>query len=145
MGHGRGMYTDTLPVCEVAAEAMEKEGEAEMSKTVNVLGTEYALILKGADDDPKFEMCGGYCDAFAKEIIVATFKPSGDPMETKNLSAITNLNVRHEIVHAFLYESGLYKNTLTAEGAWAANEEIVDWIALQGQKIYAAWKEAGAL
>ena len=29
--------------------------------------------------------------------------------------------------------------------AWASNEAMVDWIARQGQKIYAAWREAGAL
>jgi hypothetical protein len=28
---------------------------------------------------------------------------------------------------------------------WAKNEEMVDWFALQGPKIYAAWKEAGAI
>jgi hypothetical protein len=116
-----------------------------MGKTVNVLGTEYALILKDVDDDPAFKLCGGYRDAFAKEIVVATFKPSSDPMETKNLLAVTKLNIRHEVVHAFLYESGLFKNSVTYDGAWADNEEMVDWIAIQGQKIYAAWQEAGAL
>ena len=33
--------------------------------------------------------------------------------------------IRHELVHAFLFESGLSVNS------WADNEEIVDWIAIQ--------------
>jgi hypothetical protein len=29
--------------------------------------------------------------------------------------------------------------------SWATNEEMVDWIAIQGPKIYSAWKDASAL
>ena len=49
-------------------------------------------------------------------------------------------NHRHEIVHAFLFESGLAENS-----EWAQNEEMVDWIAKQGPKLIKAWQEAGAL
>lgn len=110
-------------------------------KTIKILGTDYKLILKNENEDPAFKECGGYRDAFAKEIVVADYKPNGDPMETKSLPEVIRLNTRHEIIHAFLGESGLLKNT---ENDWASNEEMVDWIAIQGPKIYAAWKEAGA-
>ena len=53
--------------------------------------------------------------------------------------------LRHEIMHAFLNESGLSDSSNQYGGAWAKNEEMVDWIALQGEKIYNAWKEANAL
>lgn len=53
--------------------------------------------------------------------------------------------IRHELVHAFLDESGLQENSNQFEGSWATNEEMVDWIALQGPKIYEAWRTAGAL
>lgn len=46
----------------------------------------------------------------------------------------------HEIVHAFFFESGL-----GGESDYAQNEELVDWIARQGPKLYRAWAEAGAL
>ncbi len=52
--------------------------------------------------------------------------------------------LRHEIVHAFLGESGLSANSNESD-AWARNEEMVDWFALQGPKIYKAWQEAGAV
>ena len=51
---------------------------------------------------------------------------------------------RHEIVHAFLMSAGLTENTLGVE-AWADNEEMVDWIAFMGERIYKAWEEAGCL
>ena len=50
--------------------------------------------------------------------------------------------IRHEIVHAFLYESGLDVNSLSG-GAWAKNEEMVDWMAIQIPKILKAFQEAG--
>lgn len=49
-----------------------------------------------------------------------------------------------EIIHAFLYESGLDVNSLSG-GAWAKNEEMVDWMAIQMPKIYQAYQEAEAL
>jgi len=112
---------------------------------ISILGTEYELILKDENDDPAFKECGGYRDAFAKQIVIADFKPDGSPMETKNLRAAVNQNIRHEIVHAFLYESGLHANAVRYNGEWSDNEEMVDWFAIQGPKIYAAWQEAGAI
>lgn len=53
--------------------------------------------------------------------------------------------LRHEIVHAFFDESGLASSSLGIDGPWAKNEEMVDWFALQGPKIYKAWQEAGAI
>ena len=44
------------------------------------------------------------------------------------------------VPHVFLFECGLAENS-----PWAQNEELVDWIAIQGPKIHKAWEEAGAL
>lgn len=116
------------------------------SRTLDILGTKYELLLKDEADDPAFKQCGGYRDAFAKQIVINDFKPDEtNPMETKSLQAAVKQNIRHEIVHAFIYESGLHKNTLDFDNGWADNEEMVDWFAIQGPKIYAAWKEAGAI
>lgn len=38
--------------------------------------------------------------------------------------------IRHELIHAFIYESGL-----SNENKWAENEELVDWIAIQFPKL----------
>ena len=53
--------------------------------------------------------------------------------------------LRHEIIHAFLFESGLAGSCNVWDGSWAENEEMVDWIAMQLPKIIQACKEADAL
>ena len=46
-----------------------------------------------------------------------------------------------QIVHAFLYESGLRQNAYGSK-CWAKNEEMIDWMAIQIPKIQRAYKEA---
>lgn len=81
-----------------------------------ILGVEYRLYHKTVETDPHLEGLDGYVDWQKKEIVL-------------NENA-TNATLRHEIIHAYLNESGLSYNTVTAE-AWAVNEEMVDWFALQ--------------
>lgn len=117
--------------------------------TVNVLGTEYTITVKKYDEDEAFgrRTIDGYCDSGTKDIVVCdmtTYKGwEHEPEETA--IAAQKETIRHEIVHAFLDESGLGDSSLNLDSAWAKNEEMVDWIAIQGPKIYKAWMEAGAL
>lgn len=117
--------------------------------TINILGQPYKIIQKRYEDDKQFKKmgCGAYCSTNEKNIVLCdlfTYPLWED--ETKNvISGQTKTLLRHEIVHAFLQESGLSTNSNSDNGPWARNEEIVDWFALQGPKIYEAWKEAGAL
>lgn len=118
------------------------------SPKVTVLGTEYIITIKEYDADEVFERCGanGYCSFTGDEIVLCDMKTYPD-WEKETPVAIENqmkTTLRHEIVHAFLDESGLSANSIESS-AWARNEEMVDWIALQGPKIYKAWQEAGAV
>jgi hypothetical protein len=61
-----------------------------------------------------------------------------------NLEPYCKKVLRHEIIHAFMYESGLWENSHDVEG-WAQNEEMTDWIAIQFPKMQKAFEEAGAL
>lgn len=61
--------------------------------------------------------------------------------EVKDLVAYQKKVLRHEIVHAFLYESGLWQNAYGSK-CWAKNEEMIDWMAIQIPKIQKAYKEA---
>jgi hypothetical protein len=63
----------------------------------------------------------------------------------KTIEIAQKQTLRHEIVHAFFNESGLSDSSASPANGWAKFEEMVDWIAIQGPKIYAAWHEAGAL
>lgn len=97
---------------------------------VNILGTEYTIKEATTEEDCKLEEMNGYCDVTTKEIVIERIKE--DKFTVKDLKAFTDKVLRHEIIHAFLYESGLHTNT---ENQWAVNEEIIDWIAIQLPKI----------
>lgn len=116
--------------------------------TVEILGSLYAVTVKKYAEDGHFERNGaaGYCDGTQNQIVLcdmATF-PGWETATAEECSIQQRQLLRHEIVHAFLYESGLAANSAAAR-QWATNEEMVDWIALQGPKIYRAWRQAAAL
>lgn len=71
-----------------------------------------------------------------------TANPDCDPIATDPVGRMKQV-LRHEIVHAFLNESGLVYNSNFSMQGWATNEEMVDWIAWNGEKLHKAWKEAG--
>lgn len=116
---------------------------------VDILGTPYSIELKKYAEEEAFERrsIDGYCDGMAKVIAIcdmATYKGwEHEPEATCRLAEKQTL--RHEVVHAFFNESGLMDSSFIYDGPWAKNEELVDWLALQGPKIYKAWEEAGAL
>lgn len=116
---------------------------------INVLGTEYTITIKKYDEDCTFKRykANGYCSSTEKGIVLcdmATYPDWEDETDSVREKQMAE-TLRHEIVHAFFEESGLSTNSNPVEEAWARNEEMVDWIAMQGPKIYKAWKEAGAV
>lgn len=107
---------------------------------VDILGATYTIHRVPAKDDPCLSDCAGYSDWTARKIVVAS--DMGGTLE--HLEEYEKKVMRHEIVHAFLFESGLAE--CAAEDACGAhNEQMVDWIAWQGPKIMDAWEEAGCL
>ena len=109
---------------------------------VNILGVKYTILIADEKKKPKLKMCDGYIDTSIKQIVVGKFEK--DPMSIEDLESYTKSVLRHEIIHAFLYESGLWNNSSSPE-AWGQSEEITDWIALQFPKMLKAFKEAKAL
>lgn len=116
-----------------------------MKKKVNILGTEYRVTMKKYSDDPEFgeRSISGYCDGELKEIVLCDMAtwPGWDKENVRRRDALHKQVLRHEIVHAFLCESGLDDSSLAYSGGWARNEEMVDWFASQGSKIYKAWRD----
>lgn len=106
---------------------------------VDVLGTEYKIIETTQAEDKNLDGVDGYCDTSIKECVVEKMEASGRIREKKNLPEYKKTVIRHEIIHAFLFESGL--DTCS----WANNEEMVDFFAIQMPKLVKAFKEADAL
>ncbi len=97
---------------------------------INVLGTEYDIELLEQRDETMKEMnCDGYADCSIKEIKVLKIKADGDVTKIKNPIKYQNIILRHEIIHAFLYESGI------ESGMQFHSEECVDFFAMQFSKL----------
>lgn len=113
-------------------------------KTVNILGVEYKIIFANEDEKPKLKTleCDGYMDHSIKEIVVEKIEPDENSID--NLDEYKNKVLRHEIIHAFLYESGLWNNSGSPE-AWGQDETITDWIAIQFPKMLKVFKELDCL
>lgn len=108
-----------------------------MKNKVTILGMEYTIKVQDEKENPKLKEADGICELYSKEIIIG--KVEDDETTFSDIQKYQKKVLRHEIVHAFLFESGLDGST-----DWARNEEIVDWIALQANKLRTAFEEAGA-
>ena len=114
-----------------------------LSDKANVLGTEYKFFYDTEDTDPKMKNADGYCEVCAKEIHInrSLFEQgSGDTLQLRRLDIYGRKVIRHEIIHAFIHESGLWECC-----EWAKNEELTDWIARQFPKMMKCFEDAGAL
>lgn len=109
---------------------------------IKVLGTEYTIHKRTSAKDKYLEKVDGYCDYSTKEIVIVNKEPKKELGELGNFKRIENRILRHELIHAFIYESGLWCNTYGID-RWAENEEMVDWIAIQFPKIAQVFKELG--
>lgn len=109
--------------------------------TVDILGTAYSVQRVKRKDDEFLNDCDGYCDKTTKRIVVADLDRSESSLG--DMEWYIKKCLRHEIVHAFMYESGLAENW--EHKTWGQEETTVDWIASQGLKIYQAWEVAEAV
>lgn len=108
--------------------------------TVNVLGTKYTIKKSNKVEDLGLEHADGYCDHSTKTIVIDTFKTYEElPDALGDMNEYEKKVIRHELVHAFLFESGLSANS------WAKDEEIVDWIANQFPKLNEAFAQCNVI
>ncbi|WP_270620703.1 hypothetical protein [[Clostridium] innocuum] len=101
---------------------------------VNVLGTVYRIKYV-----PSLDGRGGETDFYTKEIHISEQEDVPPEFKTDNLKEMQRHVLRHELIHAFLFESGMDQSS-TAHEAWAVNEEMIDWMAIQMPKIMAAYE-----
>lgn len=101
---------------------------------INILGTEYRIVE--VDEMPNTD-ADGNCDRSIHQImIIKEWKQELDSLS--DMSVYKNQLLRHEIIHAFLFESGL-----VAASGWT--EEQVDWLAVQFPKLASAFMEADCI
>lgn len=103
--------------------------------TVNILGTEYTVYKKPRQEDENLAQCDGYCDKTTHVIVVTT--PDNDS-DLGDFTVYQKKILRHEIIHAFLFESGLHENW--KHDTFGHDETYVDWIAAQFPKMLEVFK-----
>ena len=96
-------------------------------KSIVILGTKYKISQTNERDDCDLEDNLGYHNSADKVIAI--------DIEKHRTRKGKNCTFRHEVIHAYLHESGLAHNC-----RWH-NEEMVDWLALQFPKIIKTFKE----
>lgn len=115
-----------------------------MQKTINILGTEYTIKIGNATDYPALEDVDGYMDSTTKEIVVDDMEQTkNQPGAKGDLEKYQKQCLRHEIIHAFMEESGLSHNF--EHKTIGIEETTVDWFAIQSPKIFKTFQELDIL
>lgn len=97
---------------------------------INVLGTAYTVVETDRQTDKRLCGCDGFCDKTSKEIVITT---EAEDSDLADWGWYRNKVLRHEIIHAFFFESGLCENF--ENKPWGIMETLVDWFAIQYPKI----------
>lgn len=101
-------------------------------RIVNILGTEYKIISEEFNNKD----IDGYCDYTSKEIHIR----NDNVNDVGDFDYLIQKQLRHEIIHAFMCESGLQANWEHVQ-QFGHDETTVDWIAIQYPKIAKVFDE----
>ena len=104
---------------------------------INILGTDYDYDVVNHEDDSRLRENDGFSDSYEKVIRIASDYYEDEPNAIRNFNEFMAAVKRHEIIHAFFFESGMLD--------WNKDESLVDWIAIQFPKLLKAFQEAGAV
>ena len=103
---------------------------------VNILGTEYKLRFKKLWDKD----IDGYTDPTSFKIVIR----NDNYYKIGDFDELQRKQLRHEIIHAFMNESGLQCNWQHTQ-QFGQDETTVDWFAIQSPKIFKVFQELGIL
>lgn len=114
--------------------------------TINILGTTYTIKYKNYEEELDFKKMNacGLCDMMTKTISICNLNTAPDFVDADEnyLNISYKETLRHEIMHAFLYESGLNTEGHGTSN-WSTDEEIIDWFAIQSPKIFKVFESLG--
>lgn len=125
--------SDYKQVQEYEKEIQEK---IKLVDSVSILGTPYKIIREKFGN----EDCDGETDYTSHQIRIRTDNIN----EVGDFDSMMKKQLRHEIIHAFMAESGLQAN-FEHYRQFGHDETTVDWFAIQFPKILEVFKQVGAL
>ena len=94
---------------------------------IEILGRMYTIQIVSANEDPelKDQDLDGYCSADEAKIVI----------RKKDIKKAQNSALRHELIHAFMFECGLAFNWEHSV-MMGHDETTVDWFAIMWPKIH---------
>lgn len=118
----------------------------------DILGTTYNIVIVNSESADVYKKYLGatYGMYNMKYPSIYTVSPeyfhTGDEKTNK---LMFNKFLRHRIIHAFFYESGLcdtkFNDSIFNAKSWTDNEKMVDWFACQFPKITKVFNELGIM
>lgn len=106
------------------------------NRSINILGTKYQIEIR----ELKNEGIDGFFDYTNRLIVVR----EDNYNKVGNFEILQKKQLRHEILHAFMAESGLQSNWQHIE-EFGHDETTVDWFAIQSPKIFKVFQELDIL
>lgn len=104
-------------------------------RKINILGTEYEIAEDSGLCRTDFD---GICKNYVKSVQTRELENMLDQDSTEREKRVRLEEVlRHELVHAFFFESGLNE--------YSEDEQLVNWIAIQFPKMLKAFQEADCI
>lgn len=107
---------------------------------INILGSEWKIYFSNSTKDRLLRDSDGYTDKSTRSIIICKIEPD---CEVADFSVAQKSIIRHEIIHAFLEESGLSGNV--ENKSIGVPDTYIDWFAIQSPKIYKVFKQLNLL
>ena len=113
----------------------------EKDREINILGTEYNLLFRTPEEDDYLDTRDGYTDWTSRKIVIRK-KSSDNQLEDFHMYRCKV--IRHEIIHAFLRESGLHHEAVYAPiDGDSQPEQMIDWLAVQFPKMTKVFADLG--
>lgn len=108
------------------------------SDSVDILGTEYKIKSVYSKDFPKLKTAVGVCENCAEELFISKDGEDRDDYYLK-YDKFQRKVLRHEIIHAFMWQSGFTDISTDEE------ERITEWISIMAPKMLISFAKSGAL
>lgn len=103
---------------------------------ITILGTKWKMVEKPLGQE-KYD---GYTDPYEHLIVIR----NDNAYEVGDFEELVKIVKRHEIVHAYMYESGLNANWEHPKD-FGHDETTVDWFAIQFPKILKTFQQVGCI
>lgn len=105
---------------------------------IEIMGSPWNIKYLTTKECKFLEEADGITDASTHEIVIQ----AGNPNDIGNMDIVRAIALRHEIIHAYLYECGLGSNFEHAN-KFGHEETIVDWFARMFPRILKTYQELG--